>query len=186
MKRSMILSMAVLVVCCGFVSADITNMVLNPGFEDEVDFADWFHAAGALEISDNGPSAPGLQAAEVPVGNDIRIRTIAVTPGQTVDVSWDYKVEGDGWFWGMLRFYADENATTWLGQDAFAHDPTDWTTRSFTSSAIPAGANFVDVAFFNGTATTGSITVDNISVVPEPMTMSLLGLGGLLLRRRKK
>jgi hypothetical protein len=31
----------------------------------------------------------------------------------------------------------------------------------------------------------GSIQFDNASVVPEPTTMALLGLGGLLLRRRK-
>ena len=32
----------------------------------------------------------------------------------------------------------------------------------------------------------GGILVDNITLVPEPTTIALLGLGGLLLRRRKK
>jgi hypothetical protein len=35
------------------------------------------------------------------------------------------------------------------------------------------------------TAVQGSAYFDDLSVVPEPATLALLGLGGLLLRRRK-
>jgi len=60
-------------------------------------------------------------------------------------------------------------------------------TRSYNS--IPAGDVTVLIGTRDdvGTGWTGPRTsMDNVTLVPEPMTMALLGLGGLLIRRRRK
>jgi len=51
---------------------------------------------------------------------------------------------------------------------------------------MAANPGFVELIFaFNGGGGADQMYVDNIRLVPEPMTVALLGLGGLLLRRRK-
>ena len=144
------------------ISVALTPLVENSGFETG-DFTGWFNSVGSTLISDNGPSAAGLHAAEIPAGDDIRTVGFDVTPGQGYKVNWDYKVVGaDGWFWGKLRWYDASDVA--LGEVAFIHDPAGWKTRIFSSEA-PAHAAYADVTFLGGTATIGSMMVDNVSVV---------------------
>lgn len=58
----------------------------------------------------------------------------------------------------------------------------EWTSfaQSFTT---PAGAAYAEVKFSMGGW--GLLYVDNVSVVPEPASLLMLGLGGLALRRRR-
>ncbi len=67
----------------------------------------------------------------------------------------------------------------------------DWTTTSINlADNLIAGKNYENVAIigitmkntYNGV---GDVLIDNIILTPEPTTMILLGLGGLLLRKRK-
>jgi hypothetical protein len=55
-----------------------------------------------------------------------------------------------------------------------------WTPFSYTFTT-PAGTGLTEVKFAMGGW--GSLSVDNVNV-PEPITMLLLGLGGLVLRKR--
>ena len=60
----------------------------------------------------------------------------------------------------------------------------DWVLHSITATA-PTGT--VDVHMYLGIGTSGigrNTLFDNVSLVPEPMTIGLLGLGALFLRRR--
>jgi len=59
--------------------------------------------------------------------------------------------------------------------------------RNILATRTPAFANDADVVgFYADVRATGVLcNLDNLRIVPEPATLALLGLGGLLLRKRK-
>jgi hypothetical protein len=61
---------------------------------------------------------------------------------------------------------------------------TGWATYTYTTP-FPAMGRAVSADIFLYQKGAGTMTIDNVSFVPEPVTMLLLGIGGLLLRRRK-
>lgn len=73
-------------------------------------------------------------------------------------------------------------------QYAISSDGTNYTwsgiSGAFHSSAAFILANPFETVTFEG-GSDGGMLIDNVSVTPEPATMVLLGLGGLLLRKRK-
>ena len=110
-------------------------------------------------------------------------------------LSFDYQITDVGS--GVIYFSAYD---CW-GQKVLA---ASWTSTSTTdgwvtvtvdfTTALQSGMNLENVAVFTIGANsvwystpTGSFNVDNVTLtqVPEPATMSILALGGLLLRRRK-
>lgn len=123
--------------------------------------------------------------------------TGSVTPGQAYDFSFFAKgLAGPG----VVGFYQVQ----WLDSDGshgggvkgagpmvqFGTSLTgDY--RQFSQigliAAAGADAAFISIRLEGGAfvGSTGYMYVDNVSLIPEPATLSLLGIGGLLLRRRK-
>ncbi|MBN1126173.1 MAG: PEP-CTERM sorting domain-containing protein [Sedimentisphaerales bacterium] len=57
---------------------------------------------------------------------------------------------------------------------------------SFVADDVPASiGNQIGIELINVSSASSWIGIDNIQLIPEPMTLTLLGLGGLFLRRRR-
>jgi hypothetical protein len=120
-------------------------------------------------------------------------------PGGNYTVTFDFKATnvatGDGWAGegvGVEFYDAGGNwlATPWMNLwDTTSYTP-DWVPQTLAATA-PAGAAHVQVVFHTWTGFadvgTGTATmwVDNVTMAPEPATMILLGIGGLVTLRRK-
>ena len=178
--------MIISMVSLSIASVASANLVANGDFETGV-LVPWHHSAGVAVVSDNGPSAPGSYAAEILSGNDLRSPGIAASEGDTFKVSYDYAVtvgtgsqNAGGWF----RYFKADGG--FISEDWHGDYSTDgaWATESFTSVA-PAGTAHVDIQF----RVQGSdlMLVDNVSVIPEPTTLSMVGMvGAALMVIRKK
>lgn len=175
------------------------NLVANPGFETG-DLSDWF-SGGVTVVSDNGPSATGQYCAEIVLFGDVRSLAMSVTSGQIMTFSFDYKTVGAtaGLARAQLRFFENcspdgrETADPWVGELNLLVGDTGglWAVAS-GDVEVPMDARYADVRICGagifqdgGPGNPGQLLrVDNISVVPEPATLALLSLGGLLLRKR--
>ncbi len=84
----------------------------------------------------------------------------------------DFSDLGQGEMWSMLDFQAP-----------IVYDDGDWLTADF---AFAPGSSSSVVSLYQIDVTTGAESfLISHTMVPEPVTLSLLGLGGLFLRRRK-
>lgn len=80
---------------------------------------------------------------------------------------------------GQNPYHPDRELLTWASGSGWGAFSTDIT--------VPQGLNVSQLnVTFSVEAAPGAVGIDQVSLVPEPLTLSLLGLGGLLLRRRRK
>ncbi len=95
--------------------------------------------------------------------------------------------DGEGLYFYFLDGTNSKNgwngATTLMGTSLVPVPISDWTKYSaeYTATAADDGKT-IAIAIYGR----GSTGADTVALTPEPMTLGLLGLGALMLRRRKR
>lgn len=168
------------------------NLLSNSGFED-AGLGVWFAegAGGSIDISLD--SQTGSQAAEVVYPSDyqgIRQDVGGVDDGdrlQTYVMSYSVKAANQDSVGDLIWCGLWEKAPSgWAFHNGTMYNLTaDWQTYSFEIAFEKADMD--GIAAVIQAAGAGSFLVDDVSLtmVPEPATMVILGLGSLLIRRKK-
>ncbi len=131
-----------------------------------------------------------------PWGNSGHFQSFAASEGESWTMTGDLimlsndAITSDAF--GVLKLvFKNSGGTEIYGQDLglvnAGSTPDVWQNLSLTLNAPTGTATIEALALFfqpsgNGV---GAMYYDNITLVPEPATLALLGLGGLLLRKRK-
>jgi hypothetical protein len=117
-----------------------------------------------------------------------------ITPGQSYTLSFDYKSMGEGTFFAVYAFDAAWNYlglqqiydyTAWGWAPSLNVNDPLWTTKSAALNTYGGTAKFVALQL-NSLPQWGLTLFDNVTLVPEPATLSILGLGALAMLRRKR
>jgi hypothetical protein len=174
----------------GYASAhiDVSNLV---GENDGSSAQTWGSYSGTSTNRPDGGTFGGGSLAIVGDVNNGSFFDIVITDSlyQVDEVSWAQKGTSTGFNSRAVQYSTDNglNFTT-LAVDTATLD--DWEVKTYDFSAI-SGVDVVRVAVDGTTSTNGNNRFDNIqlqvSEVPEPATMALLGLGGIaaVIRRRR-
>ncbi len=188
-----------LVVIVSLVGSANATLVTNGDFETG-DGSGWVTSgtANATYSAWVAPNYTGGYYAYV-IGNGV----LAQTLGETATASGHYQLDfdivtqeivGPGNASGdSLKIWLQET-TGWSllgGEQTVAHnnaaaigEVTHHTVDFIWTGETHIGAP-LDLIFQRGAGSAGYVLIDNVVLTPEPMTMALLGLGGLFLRRRK-
>ena len=167
-------------------SPDLSNWTVTPGGSDDVNVETWGSHDGdghMLAFS----SWNGGEAASI-------YQDVAAAPATTYTV--DLWLEGEtGWAgtFGASLIWLDSGMTpvgTPVTKDLmpWASVTAPWTNLSMEGTS-PIGTAFVRVQLSADSSGTGAGKLDDITMIPEPTTMSLLGLAfaGLMgIRRRNR
>jgi hypothetical protein len=194
MSRKLITLVCTLCLVCGAIPAKAVNPdyhFINGGFETG-DLTGWwtsFPDATTTATIETWNVDSGTYAVDyVCQGNsgDTKLgQSITITAGNTYTVNAMYDATNWGGLGVAVNYYDSSWSYlnySWLPIYTGNGTDTGWTSFSGTFTPV-AGAAYADVTLNTwGWATT---YVDNVSVTPEPATMVLLGIGGLVALRRK-
>jgi hypothetical protein len=152
----------------------------------------------------SGSSLPAVGSA------DLRSKTFSVADATAntgkVDFSFDYNLLRDfpaaGFPLGdmrvQLRFFSNEAGTQFVGESNTnigtnnGATPGTWQSVLVDDFTVPAGATHADIRVSVNVFESGNIISANLdnfavtTVVPEPASLSLLGLGSMALLRRRR
>ena len=142
----------------------------------------------------DGTTGGGGFAVVFSIGDGLSLASIGFSPGQTVTFAADIidLIQGGGGGGAILKM------ESWGGgakldelEVPIAGITESWANYSMNYT-IAAGTDHIKLVVGTSTgwaapnAVPSSYGFDNITLIPEPASLALLGLGGLLLRRRRK
>ncbi len=135
----------------------------------------WTNSA-PVSLSTDTPVPGGTYSIDLGDSGNARTHTnVALKPNTQYEVTFWHK--GGDVYGSLQNSNTDGNPITFAAS-------SEWTKSSYiaTFNNVTTGAN---VAFHSGSE---GVLIDNVSLVeiPEPMTMTLLGIGGLALLRRRR
>lgn len=200
--------MLVAVFCLAFVGQSIGALV-DPGFEANDLNVGWGFFGGGLSLAaETGPSSAVGDSLSVSMAitggyEQIVSKAVPVAFGDTVNLTIDYKqlTGGTGNLQAQIKFYNGVGANGFSegGGGTFQGEytatlPTSvdvWNTISTgpLANSWPA-ADYVEIRLIGNafTGLSGTVLADNVdvSVIPEPATLSLMALvGGALVASRR-
>ena len=194
--KQYLVALAVLALCASGASAEL---IVNGTFNNSANLVPvstivasastvgkWQYLTGTWSVQASGGDPDGYALGHG-AGNEAFAQVVPLPAGGTC--SFNVKTDSAMWYDAYLMKEGDSFAAyygTVPGNVAFDEGEVDTTNGQWTlvSKTIPANPSFsyLCLTFWTG-ANTG---IDNVSVLPEPATMSVLGLGALALLRRRR
>jgi hypothetical protein len=192
----------VMAIAMAFIAVTAQGSIIefrNADFEDETGYSggygytginDWVHGGWVRQgenIAAFTSGVGGVAIAQDYVEDDLGNMLELVAGDNDFSISVDISTNAGGSATPYIQIYSNSQ---FVGESAAIAVSTDGTTTydSVTFDFTVDGTDFAGQSFLVQLMQgSGYIYADNFSgsVVPEPATMMLLGLGGLLLRRRK-